>query len=76
MLAVAWISFASGVGQFGVVSALGDVARTFGHVASGTTVADQAGLSGASLGLGLAVIRSRRSRRCRWRRWRTGSAGG
>jgi MFS family permease len=57
VLAVAWISFASGVGQFGVVSALGDVARTFGHVASGTTVADQAGLSGAALGIGLAVIR-------------------
>jgi MFS family permease len=57
VLAVAWISFASGVGQFGVVSALGDVARTFGHVAAGTTVADQAGLSGAALGIGLAVIR-------------------
>lgn len=57
MLAVAWISFASGVGQFGAVSALGDVAKTFGHIASGTTIADQAGLSGSSLGLGLAVIR-------------------
>jgi MFS family permease len=57
LLAVAWISFASGVGQFGAVAALGDVARTFGHIASGTTVADQAGLSGTSLGLGLACIR-------------------
>jgi MFS family permease len=56
-MAVAWISFASGVGQFGVVSALGDVAKTFGHIANGTTVADQAGLSGTSLGLGLALIR-------------------
>lgn len=57
VLAVAWISFASGVGQFGVVSALGDVARTFGHLGSGTSVAAQAGLSGTSLGLGLACIR-------------------
>lgn len=57
LLAVAWISFGSGVGQFGAVAALGDVARTFGHVVSGTTIADQAGLSGTSLGLGLAVIR-------------------
>jgi MFS family permease len=57
LLAVAWISFASGVGQFGVVAALGDVAKTFGHIAAGTTVADQAGLSGTSLGLGLALIR-------------------
>ena len=57
VLAVAWISFASGVGQFGAVSALGDVAKTFGHIASGATVSDQAGLSGTSLGLGLAVIR-------------------
>jgi MFS family permease len=57
LLAVAWISFASGVGQFGAVAALGDVARTFGHVVSGTTIADQAGLSGTALGLGLACIR-------------------
>ena len=57
ILAVAWISFASGVGQFGVVSALGDVARTFGHLGSGTTITAEAGLSGTSLGLGLACIR-------------------
>lgn len=57
VLAIAWISFASGVGQFGVVAALGDVAKTFGHIASGATIANQAGLSGSSLGLGLAIIR-------------------
>jgi MFS family permease len=57
ILAVAWIAFASGIGQFGAVAALGDVAKTFGHIASGTTVADEAGLSGTALGLGLAVIR-------------------
>jgi MFS family permease len=50
-------SFASGFGQFGVVSALGDVARTFGHLVHGATLADQAGLSGTKLGVGLAIIR-------------------
>ena len=32
VLAVALCALASGFGQFGVVAALGDVARTFGHV--------------------------------------------
>jgi MFS family permease len=50
-------SFASGFGQFGVVTALGDVARTFGHLVHGATLADQAGLSGTKLGVGLAIIR-------------------
>jgi MFS family permease len=50
-------SFASGFGQFGVVSALGNVARTFGHLVHGATLADQAGLSGTKLGVGLAIIR-------------------
>ncbi len=50
-------SFASGFGQFGVVSALGNVARTFGHLVHGATFADQAGLSGTKLGVGLAIIR-------------------
>jgi len=47
----------AGAGQFGVVAALGDVARTFGRLTSGATLADQAGLSGTKLGAGLAVIR-------------------
>jgi len=47
----------AGVGQFGAVAALGDVARTFGRVVHGTTIADQAGLSGTELGVGLAIIR-------------------
>jgi hypothetical protein len=47
----------AGAGQFGVVAALGDVARTFGRLSSGATLADQAGLSGTKLGAGLAVIR-------------------
>ena len=57
VLAVALVAVASGFGQFGAVAALGDVARSFGHVVHGSTVADQAGLSGTELGVGLAVIR-------------------
>jgi MFS family permease len=54
----ALIALVAGFGQFGVVAALGDVARSFGHhVAGGGTVAEQAGLSGTSLGIGLAVVR-------------------
>lgn len=50
-------AFASGFGQYGAAAALGDVAKSFGHVTHGASVADQAGLSGTILGLGLAVIR-------------------
>jgi len=50
-------AFASGFGQFGVIAALGDVARSFGQVVHGTTIADQAGLSGTEIGIGLAIIR-------------------
>ncbi len=57
MLAVAFVSFAAGFGQFGAVAALGDVARSFGHLTHGATIADQAGLSGTELGVGLAVLR-------------------
>jgi len=48
---------AAGFGQFGVVAALGDVAREFGRISHGASLADQAGLSGTVLGVGLAVIR-------------------
>jgi MFS family permease len=54
---VAVVAFASGFGQFGVVAALGDVARVFGQVNHGATLADQAGLSGTDLGIGLAIMR-------------------
>jgi MFS family permease len=57
VVAVAIAAFASGFAQFGVVAALGDVARGFGQVTHGATFADQAGLSGSELGIGLAVIR-------------------
>lgn len=57
VLGVVLAAFAAGFGQSGVVSALGDVARDFGRITHGTTLADQAGLSGTVLGVGLAVIR-------------------
>jgi MFS family permease len=57
VVAVALAAFASGFGQFGIVAALGDVARGLGQVTHGATLADQAGLSGTVLGVGLAIIR-------------------
>ena len=57
VVGVAVAAFASGFGQFGVVAALGDVARGFGQVSQGTSIADQAGLSGTDLGIGLAIMR-------------------
>ena len=50
-------AFASGFGQFGVVAALGDVAKGFGQVSTGATLVAQAGLSGTDLGIGLAIMR-------------------
>jgi MFS family permease len=57
VVVLAFVAMAAGFGQFGAVAALGDVAREFGRVVHGTTVADQAGISGTALGIGLAVIR-------------------
>ncbi len=57
VVGVAVAAFASGFGQFGVVAALGDVARGFGQVNHGATFADEAGLSGTDLGIGLAIMR-------------------
>jgi MFS family permease len=57
IVGVAIVAMCAGFGQFGAVAALGDVARGFGRVVSGTTIADQAGLSGSTLGLGLAILR-------------------
>lgn len=57
IVAVALVSVAAGYGQFGAVAALGDVAKVLGHVSHGATIAEQAGLSGTALGVGLAVIR-------------------
>ncbi len=58
LLAIALVALAGGFGQFGAVASLGDVARTFGHVGGGATFADEAGLSGTVLGVGLAIIRA------------------
>jgi MFS family permease len=57
IIAVALIALFSGFGQFSVVAALGDVSKQLGHVAPGASIADKVGLSGTSLGIGLAVIR-------------------
>ena len=57
ILVLAGFTFAAGFSQFGVVAALGDVARSFGEVRAGDTITDQAGLSGTAIGTGLAVIR-------------------
>jgi MFS family permease len=59
VLAVAAVVMAAGFGQFGAVAALADVAEAFGEVteAREPTIAEQAGLSGTQLGLGLAIIR-------------------
>lgn len=56
-MAAAIATFASGFAQFGVVAALGSVATGFGQVTHGASFADQAGLSGTELGVGLAIIR-------------------
>ena len=57
IVAVAITALASGFGQFGVVAALGDVSTQLGHVAQGGSIADKVGLSGTSIGVGLAIIR-------------------
>lgn len=56
ILAAAALSVASGYAQFGVFTALADVAQEFGQDATGG-VAAQIGLSGTTLGIGLGVIR-------------------
>jgi MFS family permease len=58
LVAIALLGLASGFGQFGAVAALGNVAKTFGHTTGGATFADEAGLSGTVLGVGLAIIRA------------------
>jgi len=55
--ALAVMALASGFGQYGAIAALGDVAKHFGHVNNGTSLADQAGLSSTVLGIGLAILR-------------------
>jgi len=57
VVGAALLALAAGFGQFGAVAALGDVAKHFGRITHGATIAEQAGLSGTRLGIGLAVLR-------------------
>ena len=57
ILAVAAATVASGFAQFGATTALGDVARAFGETGDGTSVVARVGLSGTTLGIGLAIVR-------------------
>ena len=45
VLVVTVMALAAGYGQFGAVAALGDVAKSFGHVVTSNNVIAQAGLS-------------------------------
>ncbi len=58
ILVTAALAAAAGFAQFGVTSALADVARSFGEPStSGSSVTDEVGLSFTILGVGLGVIR-------------------
>jgi MFS family permease len=58
ILALAATALASGFGQFAATAALGDIARAFGkETGAGGSVVAQVGLSGTTLGIGLAIIR-------------------
>jgi MFS family permease len=57
ILAAGWFALAAGFAQFGATAALGDVAKTFGANQTGASIAAKVGLSGTTLGIGLAVIR-------------------
>jgi MFS family permease len=57
ILAVAAATVATGFAQFGATTALGDVARAFGETGDGTSVVARVGLSGTTLGIGLAIVR-------------------
>ena len=57
ILAVAAATVAAGFAQFGATTALGDVARAFGETGDGSSVVARVGLSGTTLGIGLAIVR-------------------
>lgn len=57
MLAAAGLSVASGFASFGVTAALGDVAAAFGEPNADGSIAAMVGLTGTTVGLGLAIIR-------------------
>lgn len=58
VMLLGFVALAAGYGQFGAVTALGDVAKAFGlHGASPRSFTDVAGLSASTLSLGLIVLR-------------------
>jgi MFS family permease len=57
ILAVAAATVAAGFAQFGATTALGDVAHAFGETGDGTSTVARVGLSGTTLGIGLAIVR-------------------
>ena len=57
ILAAAATAVASGFAQFGATAALGDVAHAFGAEGNGGSLVARVGLSGTTLGIGLAVVR-------------------
>jgi MFS family permease len=57
ILAAGWFALAAGFAQFGSTAALGDVAKAFGASQGGASIAARVGLSGTTLGVGLAIIR-------------------
>jgi MFS family permease len=58
ILVTAMLAAAAGFAQFGVTSALADVARSFGEPSTtGSSVAANVGLSFTVIGIGLAIIR-------------------
>jgi MFS family permease len=57
ILAVAAATVAAGFAQFGATTALGDVARAFGEAGDGASPVARVGLSGTTLGIGLAIVR-------------------
>jgi len=57
VLSAAALSIAAGFAQFSVTTSLPDVAAAFGEITSGGSIAEQAGLSATTLGVGLGVIR-------------------
>jgi MFS family permease len=56
-LALVLIAVAAGYGSFGAVASLDEVAQHFGHAVSNGNFQDVVGLSGTTLGLGLAILR-------------------
>ena len=57
VLALAVLVAAAGFCQFGVVAALADIAEELGQPHGDESLAEQAGLSGTAIGVGLAIIR-------------------